>query len=212
MNNIRCEVIRDLLPLYADHAVSQVTQKEIQDHLEGCSECRRLYELTAKELKVPLLEEDIHREEEGIRSVQKKLKKKNRKTILVMLAVFAGILLSVYVFGIRGLAASSDVIRYEFSINETDEAATLVIEFFDINRKSIVIKADMPENGECTVILREVPLFDDGGDHGSYGITMTRDEIEDSSADRTIQIVFRDKTETLSWKELYNNPEVSRFR
>lgn len=40
MNEIKCEVIRDLLPLYEDDVVSQETRKLVQEHLNTCPDCR----------------------------------------------------------------------------------------------------------------------------------------------------------------------------
>lgn len=39
-----CNVIRDLLPLYQDEAVSEETKKVIEEHLESCEDCRRFYD------------------------------------------------------------------------------------------------------------------------------------------------------------------------
>lgn len=41
MNN--CNLIRDLLPLYSDNAVSTESSCIIQKHLEQCPECRNYY-------------------------------------------------------------------------------------------------------------------------------------------------------------------------
>ena len=37
-----CEVIRDLLPLYADQACSERSRKTIEEHLQECPDCRRM--------------------------------------------------------------------------------------------------------------------------------------------------------------------------
>ena len=36
----KCEVVRDLLPIYADHGTSAETSKLIAEHLEACPACR----------------------------------------------------------------------------------------------------------------------------------------------------------------------------
>ena len=36
-----CEVIKDLLPLYADNMVSKATMETVQDHLSDCDSCRK---------------------------------------------------------------------------------------------------------------------------------------------------------------------------
>ena len=42
--NITCDMIRDLLPLYAEELASRDSAAAVQEHLQGCSECRRVYE------------------------------------------------------------------------------------------------------------------------------------------------------------------------
>lgn len=208
MSNIRCEMIRDLLPLYADNVISDVTRGEINKHLQVCSECRRIYEMQMKDLRLPLLKEDIKKEEDGIRTIQHKLRKEKRNIVLIMTALFTAIILTFYFLGVRGFAASSDDIQYDFIIVESDTGATLTINFRDVNNKSIAFTAETDaENGLYKLILREAPLFKDGRDHFGYAITMDNKQIEDPSADSTIQLIFKDKTETLSWKEIYNDPD-----
>ncbi len=38
--NMDCDVIRDLLPLYADEACSEKSRALVNEHLLDCSECR----------------------------------------------------------------------------------------------------------------------------------------------------------------------------
>ncbi|MBR5344327.1 MAG: zf-HC2 domain-containing protein [Clostridia bacterium] len=40
--NDECEVIRDLLPLYADEVCSENSRKLVETHISGCPECRNL--------------------------------------------------------------------------------------------------------------------------------------------------------------------------
>ena len=41
---IPCEIIRDLMPMYADGLTSETTDREIRSHLEECETCREMYE------------------------------------------------------------------------------------------------------------------------------------------------------------------------
>ena len=40
---LACEIVRDLLPLYVDGMVSDVSKKSIDNHLEYCTECSEIY-------------------------------------------------------------------------------------------------------------------------------------------------------------------------
>ncbi len=41
MSKVSCNVIRDLLPLDIDGVVSEDSKRLVEEHLEGCEECRR---------------------------------------------------------------------------------------------------------------------------------------------------------------------------
>lgn len=41
---MKCNIIRDLLPLYCDDVASDDSREEIEIHLESCDECRKIYE------------------------------------------------------------------------------------------------------------------------------------------------------------------------
>lgn len=40
---LACEIVKDLLPLYVDKMVSEVTGKSIESHLEHCADCNEMY-------------------------------------------------------------------------------------------------------------------------------------------------------------------------
>lgn len=53
MKEINCNIIRDLLPLYEDGAVSEDTTQLVREHLEGCPACREEYERMRTPTPVP---------------------------------------------------------------------------------------------------------------------------------------------------------------
>ncbi len=40
---LACEIVKDLLPLYVDNMVSDVSKKSIEQHLEHCTDCNEIY-------------------------------------------------------------------------------------------------------------------------------------------------------------------------
>jgi len=50
-HKIPCEIIRDLMPLYADGLTSETTDREIRLHLEECEACREMYERMKAEME-----------------------------------------------------------------------------------------------------------------------------------------------------------------
>ena len=47
---LACEIVKDLLPLYVDEMVSDVSKKSIESHLENCTECNEIYHKMAYHL------------------------------------------------------------------------------------------------------------------------------------------------------------------
>ena len=84
---MKCEMIRDLLPLYIDGLTSEASNQEIEKHLKTCKECRNYYQEMTGELPdpAPMSQEEIRDVE-----LMKKIRKKGRKKFVGFLA--AGIL------------------------------------------------------------------------------------------------------------------------
>ena len=60
--NLDCEVIRDLLPLYADDACSEKSREMVEEHLQGCPDCCEFLDL----LRQTELETDLRSEKESV--------------------------------------------------------------------------------------------------------------------------------------------------
>ena len=51
INQISCDMVQDLLPLYQDGLLRDTTKDVVRQHLEQCSTCRCIYE----QLRVPVV-------------------------------------------------------------------------------------------------------------------------------------------------------------
>lgn len=49
---LACDIVKDLLPLYVDGMVSDVSKKSIENHLEHCTECNEIYQNMAFHLEM----------------------------------------------------------------------------------------------------------------------------------------------------------------
>ncbi len=68
---LACEIVKDLLPLYVDGIVSEVSKKSIENHLEYCTGCKELYYNMAFHLEM----ETTPTEVSDVRRFLKKTKK-----------------------------------------------------------------------------------------------------------------------------------------
>lgn len=118
---MKCNVVRDLLPLYLDQLCEKETSEEIKVHLEGCEECRQRWEEMGSPVESVLgqLEKETV-SIEPMKKFQKKIKRKNKMLVLIILLSMAVIgLLSYLSYGqIRHTGQSfetiSQYIRFQY--------------------------------------------------------------------------------------------------
>lgn len=96
MKEINCNVIKDILPLYVDHVVSQDTRELVGEHLESCDECRTEAELLQKEVLLPDNAAAQMREAAPLKKFKKDWR--NKKVIISLLsaAVTAAVLFGIF--------------------------------------------------------------------------------------------------------------------
>ncbi len=51
---MKCEIVRDLIPMYIDKTASKETAKEISDHLKECEDCKKFYNMCKKNEKLSI--------------------------------------------------------------------------------------------------------------------------------------------------------------
>ncbi|MGC6769406.1 zf-HC2 domain-containing protein [Enterococcus sp. LJL51] len=68
---VSCEVIRDLLPLYAENVCSEESRSIVEEHLADCAQCR--IELEQMEAQTPFLfQEENLNEAQAVKDISKK--------------------------------------------------------------------------------------------------------------------------------------------
>lgn len=97
MNKFDCEIIKDLLPLYADNVCSERSAKTVEEHLSDCSECSEELRRIKECPNVPEVDEDVKK---AVKNAGKRIKKRNRKTIVETVAL---VLILVILFGVIGM-------------------------------------------------------------------------------------------------------------
>lgn len=116
MNKLPCELIEDLLPMYADQLTGSVTNDMIEEHLGSCESCTQKYE----RMKQPITEE-AEREAKEI-DFLKKTKQRNKKKLLIW--VSAVWLLAIAFLGARyylcGSNLNPEYLFYQLDVSGTD--------------------------------------------------------------------------------------------
>lgn len=114
----KCEIIKDLLPLYEENLLSEESKTFVEDHLKTCPECKNL------------LKEDIEIENKNTKPldfVEKRIKKETRYFTLAVISLIGSILIFIisYLNTPRHIEYEKDL----YKVYKNDEIYT--VEFSD---------------------------------------------------------------------------------
>ena len=88
--DISCDIIHDLLPLYAEDLVSNDSRKLVDEHLCGCDDCIKVLGNLKKETRIP-----VESDPQTLKKVKKTIRR--RRILSVMAAVLTLITLASFV-------------------------------------------------------------------------------------------------------------------
>ena len=118
-----CNIVKDLLPLYAEHLVSEDTESFVEEHLKTCGECRR----ELKKIQTPAqLAPDVNTA--PLKTLKKKLLLKKIQTIVFTAAFVLAVAISVF-----SVLTSPDYLPYSDRLMQVTKApgGTISIVFDD---------------------------------------------------------------------------------
>ena len=139
---VSCDVIQDLLPLYAEEMLSADSQKLVEEHLPECEECRQLLNEMREDNPIP-----IDPNPTPIKKVQGHFRKK--KIQAVVIAMFASVILAIAAIGL--ITAPSFLPFSEDLVTITQEENGNVIVSFDEKVKGYDSHLIHDENDEENV-------------------------------------------------------------
>ena len=145
-----CELIRDLLPLYAEHLISPETGQLIEEHLQSCPACRD--ELHSIRLPVPVQADA--QADAPLKQVHAALRKKQLLTILAaVLAVVCALALAVWMYSAKALATVEEAQFWTY--NRKENSANLCI--LEVQGEGVWLTLDEPFSwGSPTVTVQAV--------------------------------------------------------
>lgn len=208
---LNCYIIKDLLPLYCDHLLSDESKADLELHLANCTDCRNCYEQMSGG------DEEMHFDQLAAIEPLKKIRRRNRLKITG--AVIATLILVTIAFfylfiGITPVKSDELDVTYQgknATIEGEDENGTTVevnsyrLEFEFVLKGDKVMNTrgekDSSDDKELSFYSVYRLPFDDRGKHPNefaYGIEQS-EPFDDH--DRLV-IHYRDKEVTYNLKEL----------
>lgn len=161
---MKCNIIKDLLPLYCEGLTTQDSNEEIKNHLSVCEECTSVYDSMKQN-------EDIITPEDNDIHPLKKVKKRNILKIVAAVFSTTVILVTAFFFLFYGIIPiSSDKLDMEFTVNE----ATYTIEEYDDDGKLIDVHTQNVKEltifftGDCPVTNEKTDIESKRRDDDSY--------------------------------------------
>lgn len=155
---MKCQIVRDLLPLYADDLVSDASREMIEAHVKECDACReRMEKLCAPIEQVP------HDDEQMLVDGLKRQKQKLRKRMILACVITALVcLLSWWIYMETHFTMTRNVVvetnaqrllgeRPELALTQAEKALADSILVFP------VIRENMETGASAAVPLRLVP-------------------------------------------------------
>lgn len=91
--NITCNIIKDLLPLYAEDMVSQDSKALVDDHLCSCDSCTKELAELKKAPKVPMEVETT-----SLKRVEDAIRKRKMLTVATAMLTLAAVLVTGFIF------------------------------------------------------------------------------------------------------------------
>lgn len=109
MNKLDCEIVKDLLPLYKDGAVSDKTAESIEEHFLTCTACKSEFEAFSEELP------EIGETPDTAKHFKKLMKKQKIKRIIsIIIAFITAFAVSFAGYKFLTEAPVVDLPQYEF--------------------------------------------------------------------------------------------------
>lgn len=112
----KCNVIKDLLPLYADEICSEDSREMVEEHLSTCGDCKQELEDYRYNTGLPEVPTDV-----AMKSFKKKMSRRNLKKIVIAVIVcLAVIFSSAYVLFIPEFTVpySEDLLTAKIPVDE----------------------------------------------------------------------------------------------
>lgn len=125
-HNLSCEIVRDLLPSYIDHVLSDVSVQAVEEHIKECEACAKIL----ADMRLP--EEEVQEKLQQEREINYLKKVKRRHRLVVCCILLVAVLLAVPAVGFIRAVYFWDVLivmDYDMTVSEDQ----------------VVIKGEVPE-------------------------------------------------------------------
>lgn len=179
---LRCEIVQDLLPSYIDGLTNDATNQAVEEHLFSCETCRKMYEHMKEDETEPIADQaDVKADIDYL----KKIKRHNRFDIIlvavILLALFAAVAYH-YIYQV-GFETSIDDIVYEVTYDNENNYIDVNMRFVDYKKGMAQIESTV-ENGIVNLEIYSIPK--QRNYENTFGYSIDREKCRQISIDGVI--------------------------
>ena len=197
---VKCEIIKDILPLYVDNVCSAESRELVEEHISACESCKAELENMQSEVKLAVSAQETVQRTDILKSIKKKFFKKKIAAVSASVAASIALLVGIgyYVF------LFETVIPYEEGLVNTE--IHRVITAVDAAGATVIITETEPlPDGIDFVEKKAIDVSSAKNTHCVYGSSRY---IEENG--QTVNLVYINFSETLSTK-LDNSSSLDKF-
>lgn len=205
-------VFRDLVPSYIENLTSEETNKQIEQHIAQCEDCRQY----VKDMQENLLVEHNHEQKKEEKNIDylKKVRSKNRKKIFIIVGSLLSIFIGIFIFFNQMWIADEEDI--ETTVQQQGTMVTLSFKTKNDNRyilpmsfwgqkyiKEIIIYEHWNDFSEISKMVKDgSPVTFIFLDENT--LSLGNGEEKKLTDEDKILIQYKNSTEEILIKDLYN--------
>ncbi|WP_077304196.1 zf-HC2 domain-containing protein [Terribacillus halophilus] len=224
------DVFRDLVPNYLENLTSEETNRQMEQHMEQCENCREYVNEMREELFIEHINErkDEKKKVDYLKKVRSKSKKKIFMIIGTMLSLFLLLTISYYFLFVHMWVADEN--NVQTTIHHQDNVVTVTFQTKKDNRYLLVKKEYGDQEYENQIIVYEswnfftdakLNQFSDlanslqDGTDSTYTfldkntLLLPNGEEKTLTDEDKLQIIYKNSTEEILLKDLYNNVDIN---
>ena len=193
-----CEIIRDLLPGYAEQLLSRSGMQAVRDHLDRCPDCQKIHEQMQKEVleTTPSLED--RRALDGFRKIRRRTRHLKLLAAGTLILMLSGVLCGFLMLFVIGKPAGTSWIDFaSCSYDEETDSLTIQGHAGNLNIQKVLWEEDDSENTLINVLVYETEALPFTAE--THDFTITIPDIK--GRDVCLACPNYDRTRIYSWRD-----------
>ena len=150
-----CNIVKDLLPLYAEHMTSEDSNRMIEEHLKTCSECREELKRIQNEENTEINDDQMSK---SFMHVSQKFRKNRLETILLTASIACTVFLTLFAWLSAPVWLTYQEAIKDVQISENDIRLTLNEKVTDYKVYAYDMEGEKVQDIECWTTMLDQML------------------------------------------------------